>query len=110
MYKYLKTEYGNLAFDGGPETGEALTWIGPTGYTSPRKAAKQNENKTQDTAAPADRISVYFTDRGYGFTRGGVYFHEDDVISGTPREGAKIEYTTRETPRGLRAKNVYILN
>lgn len=107
-FRYVNTKYGNLVFDGGPETGEALTWIESLGFTSPRQTEKESRREQNDPNA--DWIRIYFADRGYGFTHQDVYFHVDDVISGTPRDGARIEYTTRETPRGLRAKNVYILN
>lgn len=93
-------------FDGGPGTGEALTWIESLGFTSLRMA--ENERKTINDNENVDRIRIYFADRGFGFTREDVYFHVAEIVKGTPREGAKIEYTTVETDKGLRAKNVYI--
>lgn len=95
-------------FDGGPGTGEALTWIESLGFTSPRMA--ENEQRREHNDPNADWIRIYFEERGFGFTNNGTYFHRSEVVSGSPREGAKIEYTTVETDKGLRAKNVYISN
>lgn len=91
---------------GDPDALAAFAWIEPTGYTSPRKPPKQR--KKPDNTATTDKIRIYFNNRGYGFTVAGTYFHVADIVEGEPQEGAAIQYTTVETPKGIRAKNVYV--
>lgn len=93
---------------GGEGTLADVMDIEPTGFVSPRMVSKPKRIRV-------DRVKTYLTDRGFGFITpadGGkdIFFRKSDVADGDVRVGAAVTYTTIKTARGVRAKNIYIIN